>query len=50
MAGYGGVDVVCQMVFAHELWIVEGCVVSGEEKNAGDQELVVGAFALRKRQ
>jgi len=50
MSGYGGVDVVCQVVFAHELWVVEGCVVGGEEEDAGDEELVVGAFALLRHQ
>lgn len=50
MSDYGGVNVVCQMVFAHKLWVVESRVVGGEEEDAGNQELVVGAFALLRRQ
>jgi hypothetical protein len=46
MAGNSGVDVFCQVVLAHELWIVEGRIVGGEEEDAGEEELIVGAFAL----
>lgn len=46
MALYGGIDMICQLILAYELRVVELGTVRGEEEDTRDQELIISVVIL----